>query len=140
VAFDEDNFYLAFRCWDTHPERRVATEMRRDGQAIYSGNDVINFFLDTFYDRRNGFTMTINSIGGRSEGQVTAGQYNADWNPIWDYATSTFEGGWTIEVALPFKSMRYRPEGIRSGDSTRFAPFAGETRSRRSWRYRRGAG
>ena len=109
LAFDNENFYLTFRCWDSQPERRVSTEMRRDGQALYSGNDVINFFLDTFLDRRNGISMTINSLGGRSDGQVINGQYNGDWNIIWDVATGTFDGGWTLEVALPFKSLRYSP-------------------------------
>jgi hypothetical protein len=108
VAFDGDNFYLSFRCWDTHPERRVATEMRRDGNNLYNGNDVISIFVDTFYDRRNGLGITMNSIGGRNDGQIVNGQYNSDWNPVWDMANGSFDGGWTLEVALPFKSLRYR--------------------------------
>ena len=34
---------------------------------------------------------------------------NGDWNPVWDVQTGRFEGGWTVEVAIPFKSLRYRP-------------------------------
>ena len=108
IAFDENNFYLSFRCWDSQPERRVATEMRRDGNNLYNGNDVISIFVDTFYDRRNGIGITMNSIGGRNDGQVVNGQYNSDWNPVWAMANGTFDGGWTLEVALPFKSLRYR--------------------------------
>jgi hypothetical protein len=109
IAFDGDNVYLSFRCWDTYPERRVATEMRRDGNNLYFGNDVISIFVDTFYDRRNGFGITMNSIGGRNDGQLVNGQYNADWNPVWEMANGSFDGGWTLEVALPFKSLRYGP-------------------------------
>jgi hypothetical protein len=108
IAFDEDNFYLTFKCWDSEPTRRVATEMRRDSQGLYSGNDVINFFLDPFFDQRNGLSLTVNSIGGRSDGQVADRQYLSDWNPIWDHATGRFEGGWTAEVVLPFRSIRYQ--------------------------------
>ncbi|MDA1183808.1 MAG: DUF5916 domain-containing protein [Acidobacteria bacterium] len=108
IAFDGDNVYLSFRCWDSQPERRVATEMRRDGNNLYNGNDVISIFVDTFYDRRNGFGITMNSIGGRNDGQVINGQYNSDWNPVWAMANGRFDGGWTLEVALPFKSLRYR--------------------------------
>jgi hypothetical protein len=32
-----------------------------------------------------------------------------DWNAIWNVAAGRFEGGWTIETAIPFKSLRYRP-------------------------------
>jgi hypothetical protein len=106
-GFDGDNVYISFRLWDTNPERRVTRDMRRDGSAMFSGDDVAYFFLDTFNDRRNGATFTINSLGGRSDGQVTGEQYNGDWNPIYDLATGRFEGGWTAEVAIPFKSLRY---------------------------------
>ena len=34
---------------------------------------------------------------------------NFDWNPIWEVRTGRFEGGWTVETAVPFKSLRYRP-------------------------------
>ena len=34
--------------------------------------------------------------------------YNGDWNPIWDVAVGRFDGGWTLETAVPFKSLRYR--------------------------------
>ena len=106
-GFDRDTVYISFRLWDTSPERRVTRDLRRDGSAMFSGDDVAYFFLDTFNDRRNGATFTINSLGGRSDGQVTGEQYNGDWNPIYDLATGRFEGGWTAEVAIPFKSLRY---------------------------------
>ncbi|MGE0702989.1 MAG: DUF5916 domain-containing protein [Vicinamibacterales bacterium] len=109
LAFDNDNVYVTCRCWDSTPERRVATEMRRDSTATWQGNDVISIFFDTFYDRRNGVGFTINSIGGRNDGQITnENQYAGDWNPIWDFATGRFDGGWTVEMAVPFKSLRYR--------------------------------
>ena len=109
LAFDRDHVYVAFRNWDSEPDRRVATEMRRDSGVTWGGNDLVSVFLDTFYDRRNGLAFTINSIGGRNDGQITnERQYSADWNPIWDFAVGRFEGGWTVEMAIPFKSLRYR--------------------------------
>ena len=109
LAFDDENFYVSFRCWDTAPDRRVATEMRRDGQKVFGGDDIAYFFIDTFHDRRNGFSFSINALGGRNEGQVAGEQYLGDWNPIYTLATGEFGGGWTLEVALPFKSLRYGP-------------------------------
>jgi hypothetical protein len=112
LAFDNDHVYVAFRCWDSEPERRVATEMRRDSGTTWNGNDVVSVFFDTFYDRRNGIGFTINSVGGRNDGQITnERQYSADWNPVWDFATGRFDQGWTVEIAVPFKSLRYR-EGV----------------------------
>jgi hypothetical protein len=110
VGYDRDNLYFSFRNYDSQMNRVVAKELRRDNTAIWGGDDVVVFYLDTFNDGRNGVQFTINSIGGRTDGQATNdGAYNGDYNMIWDLATSRFEGGWTIETAVPFKSLRYRP-------------------------------
>ena len=109
VLFDRDNLYIAARCWESHPERMVVNEMRRDANRILQ-NENFAFILDTFYDRRNAVIFNINPIGGRTDGQITNEQgYNADWNPVYTLRLGTFDGGWTTEVALPFKSLRYRP-------------------------------
>ena len=110
VLFDDDNFYISARCWDSAPESQwVVNEMRRDSFNILQ-NERIGFFIDSFYDRRNGMIFNVNAIGGRMDGQVTSeSDYNGDWNPVWEAETGRFEGGWTLEVAIPFKSLRYRP-------------------------------
>ena len=109
VTFDRENVYISFRCWESHPERLVANEMRRDSNNVVS-NDFVAFALDTFFDRRNSYVFTVNAIGGRMDGQVTdETQWNGDWNPIWQVAVGRFAGGWTVETAVPFTSLRYRP-------------------------------
>ena len=110
IAFDRENVYVTYRNWESRPDRVVAKEMRRDANNMWQGDDIVSFFMDTFYDRRNGVEFTVNSIGGRSDGQTSnERQYNGDWNTVWDFAVGRFEGGWTVEIALPFKSLRYRP-------------------------------
>ena len=109
VTFDDEYVYVSFRCWESHPERIVGDEMRRDSANIVQ-NDFVAFSLDPFYDRRNPLLFAVNVIGGRMDGQVTdERQYNGDWNPIWHAAVGRFDGGWTVETAVPFESLRYRP-------------------------------
>ena len=109
VTFDREYVYVSFRCWESHPERMVANEMRRDSGNVFQG-DFVGFSLDTFYDRRTAVLFIVNAIGGRTDGQVSdERQYNGDWNPIWHVAVGRFDGGWTVETAVPFKSLRYRP-------------------------------
>ena len=109
VFFDDERVYFSFRCWETEPERLIANEMRRDNVNVYQ-NDHVAWVIDTFYDRRNGLEFLVNPLGGRMDGQITSERfYNEDWNPIWDVATGQFDGGWTVETAVPFKSIRYRP-------------------------------
>lgn len=109
VFFDDKAIYVAARCWDSEPERRVANEMRRDHFNLFQ-NDHFGVIFDTFRDRRNGFLFYVNPLGGLFDGQTTdERETNRDWNTVWDARVGTFPGGWTVEMAIPFRSLRYRP-------------------------------
>jgi hypothetical protein len=109
VFFDDRNVYVSARCWDSHPERMVINEMRRDNFNIFQ-NENVTLVLDTFYDRRNGFFFQTNPLGAlRDQAVADEGQSNnQDWNTVWDVKASVFEQGWIVEIAIPFKSLRYR--------------------------------
>ena len=108
VMFDGDTLYVAARCWSADPERIVANEMKRDAFGMF-GNETFAIVLDTFYDRRNGFTFLTNALGGLFDATITNERTpNIDWNTVWDVRTGRFEQGWTVEMAIPFRSLRYR--------------------------------
>ena len=106
LMFDDDNLYVGARCWDSAPPRQwVANEMRRD-QLV--NNESFGIAVDTFLDRRNNFTFYTNPLGGRQDFAITdEGNANLDWNPVWDARSGRFDGGWTVEMVIPFKSLRY---------------------------------
>ena len=110
ILFDEVNLYICARNWDSHPEREVANELRRDSGNIL-GNENLTFAIDTFHDRRNGYVFQTNALGALRDMAVTDDQQNQAWNGIWQVKTARFEQGWTVEVAIPFKSLRYRGSG-----------------------------
>ena len=109
VGFDDDNVYVAARLWDSAPESEwAANEMRRDASTIRS-NDNFGVFLDTYYDRRNSVGLYVTPLGGFADLQITnEGSVNFDWNAVWDIRTGRFDGGWTVEIGIPFKTLRYR--------------------------------
>lgn len=109
IMFDDTNVYVSARIWDSAPESEwVANEMRRDTSQLRQ-NDTFAVFLDTFYDRRNGFNFYTNPLGARADSQFTnEGNPNGDWNPVWNVRTGRFPGGWTAEMQIPFKTLRYR--------------------------------
>ncbi len=109
VMFDREHMYVAARCWDSAPpERWVANEMRRDTNQLRQ-NDHFGVMFDTFYDRRSGFMFYTNPLGALADYSVVdEGAPNTDWNPVWEVRTGRFDGGWTVEMAIPFKSLRYR--------------------------------
>ncbi|NOT45374.1 MAG: carbohydrate binding family 9 domain-containing protein [Acidobacteria bacterium] len=107
VSFDERNIYVSVRAWESTPDRMVVNEMRRDNFGVLQ-NENFAFMFDTFFDKRNAVVFQFNPLGGRMDGQaVNDGNYNGDWNPLWRLAVGEFDGGWTAEAMVPFKSLAY---------------------------------
>ena len=107
VFFDDEAVYVAGRNWDSQPDRMVATEMRRDNFGIFN-NENLAVILDTFYDRRNAFFFYLNPIGGFFDGLIVDERsVNRDWTAVWDSRAARFENGWTMEMRIPFKTLRY---------------------------------
>lgn len=107
--FDSKQVYVSAKLHEDHPERMVANEMRHDAAATLSQNELFNVFFDTFRDRRNAYHFFTSPIGGNGEAQVTNERSsNVDWNGVWNHAVGRFEGGWTVELTIPFKTLRYQ--------------------------------
>ncbi|HEV8215356.1 MAG TPA: DUF5916 domain-containing protein, partial [Gemmatimonadaceae bacterium] len=109
IMYDDANMYVTCKCYDSAPPSEwIANELRRDTNGLRQ-NDHFGVMFDTFYDRRSGFAFYTNPLGARADYSVVdEGGSNTDWNPVWTSATGRFEGGWIVEMAIPFKSIRYR--------------------------------
>jgi hypothetical protein len=108
VLRDEQNLYFGIRCFDRTPSGIAATKMGRDGEL--EGDDHVMVVLDTFGDRRNGFFFAVNPRGARAEGQIAnnSEHLNFDWDGIWDAAARVDGEGWSAELAIPLKTLRFK--------------------------------
>jgi hypothetical protein len=106
VLFDDDNIYIACRCWTERPDRIVANDLRRDSGTM-SSHDHFAVGFDTLYDGRNGYQFSVTAAGGMRDGLITDERFSADWNGVWDGRAGRFDEGWIAEYAIPFKSLRY---------------------------------
>jgi hypothetical protein len=106
VFFDDRNIYVSARMHDSAPDRMIADEMRRDASVYQNEHFVVIF--DTFHDRRTGFFFQTNPLGAvRDALIVDENTANYDWNAVWDVKVHRDETGWTSEMVIPFKSLRY---------------------------------
>ncbi len=111
VTFDAATVYISARCWDTHPERGIVNERRRDHSNIYLNENFIAV-LDTYHDRRNAFLFQTNPLGALRDGYITDERvHNVDWSTVWNVRAQRDDRGWSLEMAIPFKSLRYQGEG-----------------------------
>lgn len=109
VAYDEHNLYIAAICRDSDPSGIVVNDIRKD----FSGRDQDTFevLLDTFADRRNGFVFVTNAEGARADTQMAneGREVNANWDAVWWVQARRTAEGWTAELRIPFKTLRFQP-------------------------------
>lgn len=104
VMYDEKHFYVAFKCFDEKDKIR-ATMANRDGVF---GEDNVRLWLDTYNDQRRAYVLGFNPFGIQQDGIYTEGQ-GADFSVdiVMESKGVIEEWGWSVEVKVPFKSLRY---------------------------------
>ena len=111
ILYDDENIYVAARLYESEPSRRVMSDMRRDASNMYN-NDHLAVIFDTFNDHRNGFGFSTNRIGGLFDFSATNEQPSSNWNALWTAKAQDFDGGWTVEIKIPFRSIRFAEGGV----------------------------
>jgi len=110
ALYDADHLYLGIRCFDREPKKIIATQMKRDAEL--DTDDRVLVVVDTFEDRRNGYLFEMNPAGAKLDALIASNgeDLNEAWDAIWEGRAAIDEQGWTVELALPFKSLSFRPE------------------------------
>ena len=107
ILYDDKYLYIGVICTDGHPDRIVASEMRRD--APLEDNDYFEIYLDTYHDHRNATYFMTNPLGAQRDALISeeGSRINWDWDGLWYSKTQRDEQGWTIEIAIPFYTLRF---------------------------------
>lgn len=108
IGYDDKNLYLAFQCSDSDPKKLRSTITNRDN--IFD-DDWIVIFLDSFKEKRRAFCFFLNPVGIQMDGIRTEEGGNDNIDTSWDTVFFTDgkieKEGYTVEMALPFKSFRF---------------------------------
>jgi hypothetical protein len=107
ILTDGKVLYISMRAFDDAPEEIVRNRMARSETFFYDDN--FSVLLDTFHDRQNGYFFQVNPNGGRRDGSFTRGNFEENWEGIWYAEASIDEAGWSVEMAIPFKTLPFRP-------------------------------
>jgi hypothetical protein len=104
--YDADNLYIAFHSWDSDMAHRTVTELKEDFSPTNS--DVATIVIDSLHDRQSGYQFATNAAGAKRDSQISNdGQYNNDWDGVWDVKVSVQEDGWIAEFVIPFTTFRF---------------------------------
>ncbi len=104
LGYDSKYLYIAFRAYD-EPGKVRATVPKRDD--IWA-DDNVGMFIDTLNDKRKAYALFFSPLGVQADGILTEGRgedYSLDI--VMESKGLVTEDGYTVEIAIPFKSLRY---------------------------------
>ena len=107
MTYDDQNLYLIAICFHAVPGRYYVESLRRDFN--FGKNDNFLLFMDPFDDQTNGFSFGANAAGAQWDGTMyEGGKVDLNWDNKWESAVKNDDDKWVFEMALPFKSIRYK--------------------------------
>lgn len=110
LTFDDEYLYMSFVCYDDDSPD-IINSLRRDFD--YELNDNVGVSIGPYNDRLNGFFFVVTPKGVQMEGTVTGGgsgdgSFNVFWDNKWYSQAKRYSDKWIVEVAIPFKSFRFK--------------------------------
>ncbi|HEX8180841.1 MAG TPA: DUF5916 domain-containing protein [Pyrinomonadaceae bacterium] len=105
MGYDAKTLYILFHAFD-EPGKVRATVAKRDD--VLNAEDSVRVLLDTFNDQRKAYVLCFNPLGIQQDGIRTEG-VNVDFSVdiVMESKGALTEDGYVVEVAIPFKSLRY---------------------------------
>ena len=123
IAYDDSNIYFGFYVHYSNPSLIRASRVDRDRIMV---DDKMSVYFDTFLDQQRAFVFSVNGYGiqgdslmgggggrggGRRGGFGGVPRGDSSWDALFDSAGGLVADGWTAEISIPFKSIRYPSRG-----------------------------
>lgn len=110
IAYLDDALYIGMVAYDEDPSGIIVTDARRD--TSLDDGDSFRVIIDGMLDGQNGFIFGTNPAGMEYDAQVVkeaanGSGYNRNWDASWSVKAEINPRGWSAEMRIPFKSLRY---------------------------------
>ncbi|MTB50039.1 DUF5916 domain-containing protein [Lewinella sp. W8] len=116
--FNDNFLYVGIRA-EAQSGKYVVSTLRRDFGG--TTNDNVSLLFDTFGDGQNAYFFGVTPYGVQREGLVANGgsAFDNTWDARWQTAAERHDDHYTIEIAIPFFSLKF-PDG---GNRWRFRSY-----------------
>jgi hypothetical protein len=106
LTYDDHFIYIGFTCMDDG--KYIVQSLKRD--VNYWSSDAMAVTLDPIEGQANGVLFGVNTEGVQSEGILAGEEPDWAWDNKWFSEVKKAADRWTVEIAIPFKSLRYDPK------------------------------
>jgi hypothetical protein len=104
IAYDSENLYAAFKCFDNEPDKIKTSTTKRDN--IWT-DDIVGFILDTSNTRQEAYEFYVNPSGIQGDLYIVSSTEDQEPDWVWNSAAKIVEDGYTAEIHIPLKNIRY---------------------------------
>ncbi|MCS7208984.1 MAG: carbohydrate binding family 9 domain-containing protein [Fimbriimonadales bacterium] len=113
IGYNAEAIYVAFVCEDPDPSQIRARETKRGGNL--ENDDTVLVLIEPQARGLEPYTFTVNARGAQSDEFPAGTTENIRWRGDWQAATQILPNGWSAELRIPFRILRYPPKQDRFG-------------------------
>ncbi len=103
VTYDDQNLYIAATLHDD--KEYIINTLKRDN---FGNADAFAVVIDPQNQKSNGFAFGVNALGAPTEALMAPDDVDAGWDNKWKVATKNYDDHWTVEMSIPFKTLRFK--------------------------------
>ncbi len=105
LVYDDHALYIGVRCHDREPALIVERLTRRDRDT---DADKVTVDIDSRRDHESAYHFDLNVSGVLADGvRFNDTDFNGDWDGLWDGAATRDAGGWSAEIEIPWRTLRF---------------------------------
>ena len=129
MTYDKDNLYVAFTVEDD-PEHIRANLSDRD--ALWQ-DDYVGVVLDPNQDGQSLYFIASNPLGIQGDSRISPNNEDEGFNLIYTSEATVSATGYAVEMAIPFKSLRFPNQHEQVWRGTFWVTHPRESRNQYSW-------
>ena len=129
-AYDDKYLYFAFKCYDLEPDKVRAHQTERD--QIFN-DDFVGIMLDPYCDNQKVYEFFVNPFGIQGDLIRTGNNEDASFDALWQSAGQVTSFGYSVEIAIPFSSIRFPQKPVSNWRLTVLRIYPRESRFNFSW-------
>ena len=108
IIQDEYAIYISAYLYDSFPGGIVQKFINRDDFVKLSMSDWFSVSIDSQHDHQTGYEFIVNAAGVQFDSFLFDDvEGDPNWDGVWESMTAINNKGWSLEMRIPFSSLRY---------------------------------
>jgi hypothetical protein len=106
ILYDDNNLYVAFKCYDKGPGKIRPILSRRDNSI----GDIVGIALDSYHDKQTAYEFNVAASGQKVDMvHLSSNELDYNWDAVWAGEAQVSDSIWTAEMQIPFNQIRFAP-------------------------------